>query len=165
MKILFLDIDGVLNSFDNMNAMCTLGKYTGDKSYDEYGHKFDERCVRWLEYIVIETDCDIVISSTWRRAGLDKMKKMWEDRKLPGDIIDITPRRVDESIISLYSKDNPRADRGYEIQQWIDNNNVQYYCIVDDDCDMLSHQNFVKTNGRVGLDYDTTKEIVKILNN
>lgn len=163
MKILCLDIDGVLNSFDNMYAMTSLYKLNSeDKSRDEYGHLFDERCVRWLQYIVDKTNCKIVISSTWRRSGLSVMQEMWEMRNLPGEVIDITPTSCDAKLVELYAED--KADRGYEIQEWLNNHtDVESYCIVDD-IDMLKHQSFIQTDGRIGLNHATTHAIIKILN-
>ena len=165
MKILFLDIDGVLNSMDNMYAMSELWHTNKeDKSRDKYGHLFDERCVRWLKFIVEKTECKIVVSSTWRISGLSVIQTMWQLRDLPGEIFDITPLQVDSEIINLYAASNNEADRGYEIQQWIDTFKPERYCIVDDDNDMLAHQKFVRTEGKIGLDYKTAHSIVAFLN-
>lgn len=57
------------------------------KSRDRYGIVFDERCVKWLHFIVLKTDCKIVISSTWKMNGIASLKNMWLDRQLPGKII------------------------------------------------------------------------------
>lgn len=172
MKVLFLDIDGVLNSFDNQFALefnwkCDTNYKSRaelkSKSRDEYGTLFDERCVNWLRYIIKKTDCKIVISSTWRLSGIEALKKMWSKRMLPGEIIGITPI---ETPIEIYQKYyNDMAVRGFEIQTWLDSNKVDSYCIVDDEADMLPGQKFVKTSGRIGLNYETAKSIVHILNN
>lgn len=162
-KVLFLDIDGVLNSMDNMYAMTALWKKDKEeKPRDDFSHLFDERCVRWLDYIIRRTECKIVISSTWRRSGVERMKQMWEMRGLPGEVIDITPSYADKKIIEQHLCEG--ADRGYEIQQWIEEHRPDRYCIVDDDSDMLPHQPFVNTKGRIGLNYETAHEIINILN-
>lgn len=164
MKILFLDIDGVMNSMDNMYAMTALYKLNSEnKSRDEFGHLFDERCVRWLQYIVEKTNCKIVISSTWRMSGLSVMKELWKFRNLPGEVIDITPTSCNAELVELYAEE--RADRGYEIQEWLNKHpEVETYCIVDDDGDMLRHQAFINVDGRIGLNYAYTHAIIKILN-
>lgn len=162
MKILFLDIDGVLNSMDNEYSRLYLWKLGLEKSRDEYGDLFDERCVRWLKYIIDKTGCKIVISSTWRKSGLLAMQDMWKYRKLPGEVIDITPLTVDSKLFTKYYSEI--ADRGYEIQQWLEENDEYIYCIVDDEYDMLEHQNFVQTNKKFGLDYQSAKDIIRILN-
>ena len=161
MKVLFLDIDGVLNSLDNVYSRIYLWKHSNkNKSRDEYGDIFDERCVRWLQYIIEKTDCKIVVSSTWRKGGLKYIHNLWKFRNLPGEVIDITPSVVDNNLISLYGEE---ADRGYEIQQWIEDNSPERYCIVDDDNDMLSCQIFVKTDSAFGLTRKDAMKIIRIL--
>ena len=165
MKVLFLDIDGVLNSIDNMSVQGNLWHINNEnKSRDDFGHLFDERCCRWLKYIVEKTQCKIVISSTWRMSGLKTMRLMWDIRDLAGDIIDITPTTVSQYTINLYANTSNTADRGYEIQEWLDINKPNRYCIVDDNNDMLSHQIFVRTDGQIGLNYQTANKIVSFLN-
>ena len=74
-KIIFLDIDGVLN-------VISQGK-------DEYGSKFHKHFEDNLKTLIEKTGAKIVITSTWRSSGLNVMKNMWKDRKLPGEVIDI----------------------------------------------------------------------------
>lgn len=57
MKVIFLDIDGVLNVY------C--------QGRDEYGCTFHKHFEDNLRWIIEETGAKIVISSTWRRDGLD----------------------------------------------------------------------------------------------
>lgn len=81
MKIIFLDIDGVLNVYP--------------QGHDEYGAIFHPHLVENLKLILDQTGAKIVVSSTWRRSGLSIMKEMWEKRGLPGEVIDITPFETD----------------------------------------------------------------------
>lgn len=148
-KIIFLDIDGVLNVY------C--------QGRDKYGCLFHKHFEDNLKYIIMKTNAKIIISSSWRTAGLEKMRSMWHDRKLPGEIIDITP--YDES-----------RHRGKEIQMWLNNHSILKYVIIDDDTDILESQlsNFVKTSNNLdhidcvdigyGLTYECAKKAVKILN-
>lgn len=62
MKIIFLDIDGVLNV--NFNGR------------DKYGRIFHPNFVDNLRDIINRTGAKIVISSTWKMSGLDVMKQM-----------------------------------------------------------------------------------------
>ena len=69
-KILFLDLDGVLNTARwhrqaDRHAM-----------QDEYGYKFDPSAVTNLKKILDETGADIVISSSWKCMGLAKLQKI-----------------------------------------------------------------------------------------
>ena len=70
MKIIFLDIDGVLNVY------C--------ESRDEYGCCFHSHLVENLRILIEQTGAKIVIISTWRFSGLEIIKEMWEKRNLPG---------------------------------------------------------------------------------
>lgn len=127
MKVIFLDIDGVLNVYP--------------QGRDDYGSIFHKHFVDNLKWIIEQTDAKIVISSTWRFSGLEIMKEMWRVRNLPGEVIDITPDFMNQTGTSL--------QRGKEIQKWLDENpSVSNYAIIDDDSDMEPHQmnNFVKTS-------------------
>lgn len=91
-KIIFLDIDGVLNVIP--------------QGHDKYGaifHKHFEDNLRW---IIEETGADIVISSTWRMSGLNIMQEMWRVRNLPGKVVGITPTEVDvvERVVEILNK-------------------------------------------------------------
>lgn len=121
MKVIFLDIDGVLN--------------VHMQKHDEYGAVFHPQFVENLKTIIDKTGAKIVISSSWRHDGLDRMKAMWKDRNLPGEVIDITPYFNHYSI------------RGLEIDKWNQEYKPENYVIIDDDSDMLPFQmgNFVCT--------------------
>lgn len=164
MKVIFLDIDGVLNTQDFMNSNYCVRrleakkkglKFQDDlnsKTRDEYGHLFDPRACNWLEYIIGKTDAKIVISSTWRYAGVKGMQDLWKYRDLSGEVIDITPHLT--------------GWRGVEIKAWLDKNEVDSFCIIDDDNDMLDSQidNFVLVNGKFGLSLKDANRAIEILN-
>jgi hypothetical protein len=161
-KIIFLDIDGVLN---------VIGQGS-----DEFGQKFHKHFEDNLRWVVEETGAEIVISSSWRFIGLNKMREMWKKRNLPGNIIDVTPREievVERGTCRFYDD----VSRGHEIQQWIDDNGVDCYCIIDDDNDMLLSQmdNFVRTSNNTdhpdcvdmmgyGLTRKCAERVIEILN-
>lgn len=151
MKVIFLDIDGVINV-----------KYYG---HDNYGSYFNHLQVNNLRYIIENTGAKIVISSSWKFSGLNVMKSMWEDRKLPGEVIDITPFEADlinTGKFQFYDE----VSRGDEIQWWIDTYKPENYVIIDDVEDFLEGQlnNFVKTKENVGLTKQLAEEAIKILN-
>lgn len=164
MKIIFLDIDGVLNVIP--------------QGHDHFGAIFHKHLVDNLAYIIENTGAKIVISSTWRFSGLQIMQEMWSQRELPGEVIGITPFLRNE-------KDATESvERGYEINDWITtnvlrklNNELFSYVIIDDDNDMLTEQqeNFVRTFGnhkhpdKVDYGYGLTRicaeKAIHILNN
>ncbi len=147
MKVIFLDIDGVIC----VNWM---------EYVDEFGHGFNVDYVNNLKSIIEKTGAEIVISSTWRKSGLSEMQRMWEMRDLPGKVIDITP--------ILWTK------RGEEIAEYLRENPTDSYVIIDDDNDFLDEQIpfFVRTsvnqhsgafNG-LGLTTECANRAVAILN-
>jgi len=136
-KIIFLDIDGVLNVYG--------------RERDRFGQIFHQPYVDNLKRIIDETGAKIVISSTWRFAGLQVMKELWEERNLPGEVISITIdcyQYVGEGKEEFYD----RVERGHEIQDWLDGRtDIESYVIIDDDNDFLPHQrgNFVRTANNI----------------
>lgn len=147
-RVMFLDFDGVLASFDYIRITSLLK----EKYPDKHGYSFDPRCVKNLRWVLEECPgTKIVISSTWKGAGIDNLMDMWKVRNLPGEIIGITPDLVEK--------------RGKEIAAWLSENPVDNYVIVDDDTDMLDVQmdNFVKTDPMFGLTVDDCNKIIKIL--
>lgn len=129
-RILFLDIDGVLNSVKTCLA------------HGDYPHELTEReGFDWVAIKLLQRLCDsegvqIVLSSTWRK--WNKPSEFAATFDLP--VIDSTP------IL--------HTERGHEIQAWLDaNEDVEQYVILDDDADMLDSQQerFVRTDPNEGL--------------
>lgn len=162
MKVIFLDIDGVLNVWGTER--------------DEFGTIFQTHFVENLGKIVAETGAKIVISSTWRYAGLERMQEMWEKRGLPGEVIDITPDCTylhNEGLFEWIDQ----VERGHEIDYWLSENpEVKDYIILDDCNDFLKHQlsRFVRTANNInhpdsidlgyGLTNECTNRSIRILN-
>ena len=165
-KILFLDIDGVLNT-ERQHDRCVN---EGIVPVDNFGYAFDPVAVANLEWIVQETGAEIVISSSWKLWGLGAMQRMWTRRGLPGKVIDITPStESDEMLLSvdLVYMDIP-AIKGSEIKEWLSahGKNVSRYAILDDEQEMLPEQqsHFVRTNPAVGITEEATEKAITILN-
>ena len=162
-KVIFLDIDGVLNT----NRWYTQMDRNTIK--DEYGYTFDPKSVANLRRIVEETGADIVISSSWKCMGLSQMEDMWSDRNLPGKIIGITPNSVSDEL--LLSVDIDSIDlfhiRGEEIKEWLTKygKRVSNYAIIDDMDNMLPEQqsHFVQTDPEVGITEEDADKIITIL--
>lgn len=164
-KVIFLDIDGVLNT-ERQHDRCVAA---GLAYVDNFGYAFDPVSVANLKRIVDETGADIVISSSWKFWGHSTMQKLWTSRELPGKIIDVTPNNVsDEMLLSvdLNLMELP-AGKGSEIKEWLETEGQQvtHYAILDDLPDMLPEQqsHFVQTNPRVGITKDDADRIITIL--
>ena len=167
-KIIFLDIDGVLNPTHYMNALYKMWKasFNEIKSHDRFGQLFFYQNCEALKKIVYETGAKIVISSTWRMAGESEMKELWKYRSLPGEIIGVTPTET-KVVESGKTEFYDMVCRGMEIDFWmIENNFIGNYVIIDDTEDMLKEQEpfFVITNGYTGLTMKDADKAIKILN-
>lgn len=165
-KIIFLDIDGVLNT-ERHHKYCNEN---GLDNSDEYGYVFDPVAVKNLERIVNETGADIVISSSWKYSGLSTLLDMWSDRTLPGRVIDITPDTESDEFLFHADLENMEflSCRGYEIKEWLlaHGKTVSKYAILDDEQEMLPEQqsHFVLTNPSVGITDENAVQAVMILN-
>jgi hypothetical protein len=155
-KIIFLDIDGVLNNSEDSDMHETLG------GCDFYS----PNCVQRLNNLTDKTGAKIVVSSTWRLGTtvedlVGKLKSMG----VTGEIIGKT-----DDLRSLH------GFRGNEILKWIKDNikllgcvhhwQFKSYVILDDDTDMLLWQkdNFVNTDGQIGLTDKDVEDAIVILN-
>lgn len=126
MKLIFLDVDGVL-----INLSC----YGNGQTSDVYT-RADARCVAALNRITDETGARIVVSSVWRLGGLKRIRDILRAWGVTGKVIACTP--------DLAHKPNGSAlyvavERGDEIQAWLDSfkrSTVESFVIIDDDADM-----------------------------
>lgn len=154
MKLLFLDIDGVLNSITNMVAYGDVKELAGHYKHlfpeDVLGlnHRFEWELnptqVRLIRKICTATDAKIVVSSSWRsHCTPEQFNKMFKyiDPTWPDLVIDCT--------------DMDRGIRGEQIQRYLDHSQPENYVIIDDDSDMLESQrdHFVNTTYMFGLTY------------
>ena len=121
-KLIFLDIDGVLNTSHYM----TLCRLEGRPDRDKYGPLFDPQAVENLRRIIDATRAEIVITSSWRYIlGVDVLRQMWAERGLPGKIYGVTSMDMSGS-------------RGDEVEAFLKGafgNCKNDYLILDDECD------------------------------
>lgn len=143
-KILFLDIDGVLNSARSQIA------------FDGYPHSFRTRCMAKFDHVAVAlvrrlceaTGCAVVLSSDWRYDCT--AHEAANGLNLP--IVDITPINVTGS-------------RGMEVAAWLDMHpEVTAYAVVDDnlDIDDIHGRRWVLTNPAFGLslaDYNALRRV------
>lgn len=152
-SFLFLGFDGVLHTERHDDLLSLIGR----KTSDAYGPLFSPSAVRNLRRIIGATDAGIVIASNWRHFGLEQMRKMWKDRNLPGEIVDVLP----------YLPESKDVVRGQEIEHWFEDNNAQdaQYAIIDDRNDYLPWQfrYLVLTNYKRGITLRIAIKVIKIL--
>ena len=147
-KYLFLDIDGVLNSFDDYNM-------TGKeflKKLNDISFILSKKQIRLLNEIVKEYNPKIVLSSYWRtRYSIDEINKMFKENGCVGQIIDMTDDNGKE-----------HKERWSQIKRYIDKHNVKNFIILDDDELGKEAYNHIRTNPYMGIDKKHIKEIKKI---
>lgn len=139
MKVIFLDIDGVLNNNKTYSRM-DFGAYTmRGTAFTREDIDWDTDCVDQLKRIVLATGAKIVISSTWRKLfSLDELRLMFAMYEIDAEIIGCTP-------------ESQRGFRGDEINQYLSHHTIEDYIIIDDDTDFYPQQQRVKTSIEVGL--------------
>lgn len=157
MKIIFLDIDGVLNTnryvkYQVENKMVTHG---------QAGHyNFDPETMKNLQSLTLDFDAHIVISSTWR-IFLDNFD-VWKTtgdcgnkyKDWPALVRNLREYNIEDRLIGVTKRLNPKysveeslklfgsesVPRGAEIKLWLKENkhlNVTSFVILDDDSDMM----------------------------
>ena len=149
MNIIFLDVDGVLNSLSYLKELCRNDK----RPYSGYDYPFDPRCMNNLKRLVEETDSYLVISSCWRMHEIGKKILLSELKKYG----------LDTRVIG-YTKILHKT-RGEEIKEFIKilDENV-HYIIIDDDSDFADLKEYlVKTNYQNGLTEKETDVAIKKL--
>lgn len=145
MKILFLDIDGVLNSRQFFLKVAGQNLLPDDK--------IDPDMVARLNQITDATGAHIVVSSTWRYAYQNNLSGLQSMLKRHG---------VTGLVIGMTNTDNHA--RGLQIKQWLDwHANADAFVILDDDSDdQMLH--LVKTTFDLGLQDNHVADAIKILN-
>lgn len=142
MKVIFLDIDGVLNSHKDL---LLHGPLTICDVYLERLSKIIK---------AVKPTPHIVLSSSWRI--LDSLKllatKRLEDHKM--------------QIHSCTSYKPPTwHDRNDEISEWLENHEVSKYAILDDyDMSKRFGENMFVTKFKVGLTDEVAELVIKHLN-
>ena len=136
MKVLFLDIDGVVN------CKTTQQRHRGFIGIDPY-------LAFLVGKIVLATDCKVVLSSSWRHSqdGIDEVTKQVID------IFDVTGNCCS-------------GIRGVEINNWLkQHEEVTKYAILDDESDMLLWQKrqFFQTSWNTGITEEIVEKVIKHL--
>lgn len=144
MKIVFLDIDGVLNS------------HQSDLYHNSFSQEFtmEKRLCpiatsNLKELLTIHPDIKIVVSSTWRRSrSIEQLGEILSYYKIDKNVV-----------LSKTNYDGPGEIRGLKIKKWLQDNqhlDISHFVILDDDGDMdefVNTHHFIQTNSKVGFDY------------
>jgi hypothetical protein len=162
MRLLFLDIDGVLNAHEPLDPEVMCGTFHPDK-------------IMLLNQVLRQTDAKIVLSSAWRylvhrgEMNLDGLEWLLRSHGvLAGRLHGITRKDSERKTMSwdgTYASWVHGNERGKQIAEYLGNDRSIPYAVVDDldlgisDC---GHP-FVQTDGAVGLRIEEAQQLVKLL--
>lgn len=139
-KVIFLDIDGVLNTWEFI--------------YRNGCAEIDDILVDIVVNIVKATKAEIVLSSSWRLDENDKRIVFETFKKKNIDIADCTP----------WLSKNRCVERNEEIRAWIENNSVDKFAIIDDTPDANIPGHYFRTDPNIGITIDIAEEVIRYLN-
>lgn len=165
MRVVFLDIDGVLNYtkwyIDDRNPGNLYGQ-EGD---------IDPLCIERVMKICNLTNAKVVVSSDWRidwegtkkrlsRMGLDENYVIDKTPEFIWNNMD-DPEYLEDDYDTVYE-----YTRGAEIDEWLKHNEVENYVILDDRTDFTKEQygHFIHIDPYEGLTDKDVERAIKILN-
>ena len=148
-RIIFLDIDGVLNCqifFEkHFSSKKILRKKVQTKEMDKEDYYKSQICVErieWLNSLCQKFNAVVVVSSTWRKGKtFDELQAILNNSGATFKVVGKT------------CEDDSRI-RGVEIERYLRSVDFKgQYVIIDDDSDMLLQQqhNFFQTDNYSGL--------------
>lgn len=158
-KYIFLDIDGVLRTY---NSDLEHSKRLGVPIFRGTDRLFDNKCVDNLNEIIYLTGAKIVITSNWRlRLTFDELKEALRRRGIVGLIDGVTKlQEVKNSPI-------PLGNRGLEILRYIQNKGLKKndYIVLDDQInDIINFITFDRVYKIDPMKGITSSDVDQILN-
>lgn len=154
MKVIFLDIDGVLNCENAYRSgQCKYVEWVNHRGDKDHHQSFCSWSKEWLNKLIDETGAKIVISSSWRHSGIEYMQSIWAHEKMSGEIIGVTPDfrwkaqdytpprgcEIDWYLNRVLGFNHINWDSDVQ-QEYMDKSGIENYIIIDDDADMLYGQ-------------------------
>jgi hypothetical protein len=140
MKIIFLDFDGVINPITFHNSASGFSKAA---------------CANLQSILVKDANVRIVISSAWRRLGIEKCREILKEHG-----VDST------KAISVTDADGgwDPQNRTEQIQRWLDaHKSVKQFIVLDDYPMPKFGDNYVKINSYVGFTQKEAEISLRIL--
>lgn len=160
MKVLFLDIDGVLNSMQMWRRLEREYPNQRDDFWETFNdhpeRELDVRHVPLLNRITNTTGAKIVISSAWRLFHEhEALKGILKGIGVTGEIIGRTGN--DPTMVS--------RQRGDEIREWLElHPEVTHFVILDDGSDMRPvGRGLVQTSLEKGLEDKHVRKAIQML--
>jgi hypothetical protein len=143
MKVIFLDFDGVVCLSTEWGGrknkkLKYLKEFPGSVENDMSGFikmdNFNDKAVKVLNSILLETDAEIVVSSDWKLyCTLEELKEMFVKYGVIKSPIDVTPNIPLVYDKQYYTKEELSEYRISEIKKWLsDHPQVTHWVAVDD---------------------------------
>jgi len=137
MKVIFFDVDGVLNTI---------------REFRVYGQNYiDHDKAMLLVRLAQSTGAMSVLSSSWRKEAESRAIVSDALRRQGLDIHDDTP------IFSAY------VDRHVEIRRWLQDKHVERFAIIDDDTRASIDGHFFKVDEDIGLTEEICHQVHEFL--
>ena len=141
MKVIFLDIDGV---------MITTNSPIG---------RFDPVCVKNLKQIMDRTGAYIVVSSTYRSLGFVRLKELFAANGITKGLIGVTP-------VIQYGIRGEEIKQYIEEASLDPSSTIDRFVIIDDNDNMGELRPYlIQTNGKIGLDERIRDKVIEFLMN
>jgi hypothetical protein len=135
MKVIFLDIDGVLNCDKTPNPR-------------KLPYIVDKKLLTRLKKLLARTNAKVVLSSSWRCDPIGLLAAEYWD--VP--FIDVCP-------------DKPKSPRGDEMLKWLSlHPNVKRFAVIDDEDDGLDDLPLFQPSQKTGLTMEVVRAAEKFLN-
>jgi len=143
---IFLDIDGVLRTHKSdlewSQQLCI------PIPSNVHDRRFDKKIVSNINEIVGYTRAKIVVTSTWRvKHSLEELKRIFRDNGISAEII---------------GKTDIGLTRGEEIEQYISDNEIENYVVIDDQVNdilkSIPKERVIKVDPTIGFE-DVDKAI------
>ncbi len=130
MKVIFLDVDGVLNDQNLIFEKFKTKEIEISK----------DKLLLLKKIITSSNDIKVVLSSSWRIGLLKKDGKIVADTTYHKEFLEL----LKEYSIQIYDITPSMMSRPEEIKYYLDNNDIESYVILDDED--LNDENQVKTD-------------------
>ena len=132
MKVIFLDIDGVLNTSDTFREIYYKFKETGKRKLE-----IDEFRLEYLRSLIDQTCAKIVLSSSWRRFFVKENNKILPHTEKGQRLYELF-NNYNLEIYDITPVSN--GNREEEINIWLSqNNDVESFIIIDDEPNLFNN--------------------------
>ena len=136
MNIIFLDVDGVLNTIDTFKVR--------KEEYIKSGiilPRIDEYRLLYLKEIVESTNAKIVLSSTWRKDFIKVDDKLISNGKDAYELLYMLSKYNLEICDIINPKKSYKQDG---IKEWLESHNVDNFIIIDDESyDLVNYSKYL----------------------